>query len=202
MPELAAKVDPLQPYQSFEVSRYSDYFMLKFSDRSPFAQVSELISRGLEMLQQYHCVEMRAFAETKRIQHVLSRAKRPGEANMKVEINIYGSIADADAIGNNLCFANVYLQDPDHGTQDIEYCNPHVIEFPGFEEPKPLNRGQAFFAESWGPSKIVREEREKFNDTVSSIYQSLTRPRNLKRMKGGTHILTPLLPYVLTSAMN
>ncbi|KAH6722788.1 SNF2 family N-terminal domain-containing protein [Leptodontidium sp. MPI-SDFR-AT-0119] len=199
MPELAAKVDPSQPYQSFEVSEYSNYFMLKFSDRSPFAQVSELVSRGLEMLQQYPCVEMRAFAETKRIQDVLSRAKKPGEASMKVEINIYGSVADADAIGNKLCSANMYLQDPDHGTQDIEYCNPHVVEFPGFEEPKPLTRGQAFLAESWGPSKMVREERENFKHTVSSIYQSLTRSRNLKRMKGGAYILTPLLPHQETA---
>jgi hypothetical protein len=69
MLELATKIDPSPPYQSFEVSKYLDYFMLKFLDGSPFAQVSELVSRGLTALEQYQSVEMKAFAETKRILH-------------------------------------------------------------------------------------------------------------------------------------
>jgi len=199
MLELAAKIDLSPPYQSFEVSKYFDYFMLKFPDGSPFAQVSELVSRGLTTLEQYQSIEMRAFVETKRILHVFSRAKKPGEATLKVEINAYGSIDDANVIGDKLCSAKLYLQDPDHGTEYVEYCNPHEVRFPAIEEPKPQNQGLAFLPDSCEPSKAVREEQENFDQTVSSIYQSLTRSRNLERMQGGSHVVTPLLPYVLSS---
>jgi SWI/SNF-related matrix-associated actin-dependent regulator of chromatin subfamily A3 len=194
MSDLAAKIDPLPAHQSFEVSKYSDYFMLKFPDGRPFAQVSELVSRGLVNIQQYPSVEMRAFAETKRIQRVFSHAKKPGEATMTVEINMYGSVTDSDVIGEELSSAKLFLQDPTRGVQDIEYCNPHIVEFSGIEEPKPENLGRNLFVESSEPFKIVREERKKFDHTVSTIYQSLTRSRNLEGKKGGALVLTPLLP--------
>jgi SWI/SNF-related matrix-associated actin-dependent regulator of chromatin subfamily A3 len=142
---------------------------------------------------------MRAFVETKRILHVFSRAKKPGEATLKVEINVYGSLEDANVIGDKLCSAKLYLQDPDHGTQYVEYCNPHEVKFPGIEEPKPQNQGLDLLPDSCKPSKAVREEQENFDQTVSSIYQFLTRSRNLERMQGGSHVVTPLLPYVLSS---
>ncbi len=194
MSELAAKIDPSPLYQSFEVSKYSEYFMLKFPDGSPFAQVSELVSRGLANIQQCPSVEMRAFAETKRIHRVFSRAKKPGEATMTVEINIYGSVTDLNVIGEELSSAKLFLQDPSRAIENIEYHNPHTVEFLGIEEPKPESLGQNFLGGPSEPFKIVKEERKKFDHAVSTIYQSLTRSRNLEGKKGGAHVLTPLLP--------
>jgi SWI/SNF-related matrix-associated actin-dependent regulator of chromatin subfamily A3 len=196
MHHLSTKIDSSQTYQSFEVSRHSDYFMLKFSEDDIFAQVNELASQGLAALQDVSSVEIRAFAETRRIQHVFARAKKPGEATLKVEINVYGSVDDAGMVGDKLCSAKLFLQDPDHGTQDIEYCNPHVIRFPGVEEPVPKNTEHGIFEGLSKPSKSLREERETFDQTVSTIYHSLTRFRNLERMQGGAHIVTPLLRYI------
>jgi SWI/SNF-related matrix-associated actin-dependent regulator of chromatin subfamily A3 len=196
MHHLSTKIDPSQTYQSFEVSKHSDYFMLKFSEDSIFAQVNELASQGLAALQDVSSVEIRAFAETKRIQHVFARAKKPGEATLKVEINVYGSIDDAKMVGGKLCSAKLFLQDPDHGTQDIEYCNPHVIQFPGVEEPVPKNTEHGICEGPVKPSKSLREERETFDQTLSTIYHSLTRFRSLERMQGGAHIVTPLLRYI------
>ncbi len=192
MEDQRAKIDSSETFPSFLVSKYSDYFMLKFSDNTLFAQVSELAVRGLTSLQDHPTVEIRAFVEAKRIQEVFSRAKKPGEATLKVELNIYGSVDDSKAIGDKLCAAKMFLQDPDHGTEDIEYCNPHVIQFPGIEEPAAKSMGHVVI-EPKQPSKAVREERENFDNTVSAIYQSLTRFRNLDRMHGGDHIITPLL---------
>jgi SWI/SNF-related matrix-associated actin-dependent regulator of chromatin subfamily A3 len=109
MPDLRAKIDFSQTYQWFEVSKHCDYFMLKFSKDNLFAQVSELASQGLAALQDLSSVEIMAFAETKRIQHVLDRAKKPSEATLKVEINVYGSVDDARIVGDKLCSAKMFL---------------------------------------------------------------------------------------------
>ena len=197
MQDLQAKIVPSLTHQSFEVSKHSDYFMLKFSDGELFAQISELACRGLAELQELPSVEIVAFAETKRIQHVFARTKKPGEATLKVEVNVYGSADDTKIVGDKLCSVKMFLQDPDHGTQNIEYCNPHVIQFPGIEEPVPTNTDKPFARDPHKSSKAVMEERENFDQTVSAIYHSLTRSRSLERMQAGTKIRTPLLPYVL-----
>ncbi|KAI1204790.1 SNF2 family N-terminal domain-containing protein [Annulohypoxylon truncatum] len=194
MPEIANKIDPAQEYQSFDVSKYANYFMLKFPDGSIFAQVSELVSRGLTDLQEYKSVEIRAFAETNRIRQVCSRAKRPNEATLKVEINIYGAVNDAKPIGNRLSSAKVFLQDPDHGIQDVEYRNPHVIQFPGIEEPPPRNTREGFLADPSKTKTTANDTEEDFGFTISTVYHSLTRFRNLERTRG-RHITTQLLPH-------
>jgi len=135
-----------------------------------------------------------SLAETKRIQHVFSRAKQPGQATLKVELNIYGSVEDAKIIGDILSASKMFLQDPDHGTQDIEYCNPHIVQFPGVEEPMTKVKEHGIPKELSVVPKTAQQERDTFNQTISSIYQSLTRFRDLERIQEGNYVTTPFLP--------
>lgn len=192
---LRSKIDFSTAFQSFQVTREADYFMLKFSEDELFAQINEHVSRGLAALDDVPSVEKRAFAETSRIQCVLDRAKRPGEATLKVEVNLYGSVEEAGIVGDKLSATKLFLQDPDHGMKDIEYCNPHVIQFPGIEEPVPKVVENGIAEGSSKASQMVREGVDTFDRTISTIYHSLTRFRNLERMQGGEHVLTPLLKY-------
>lgn len=194
MPEIAAKIDSTQPYQSFDISKYGDYFTLKFPDASVFAQVSELISRGLAEIREYRSVEIRAFVETNRVYHVCSRAKKPSEATLKSEINIYGPVDDARSVGNRLGSAKIFLQDPDHGIQNIEYYNPHVIRFPGIEEPAPRNTKECFLTNKPNHKENMKRTHDGIDYTISTAYHSLTRFRNLERTQGA-HITTQLLPH-------
>ncbi|KAH6991382.1 SNF2 family N-terminal domain-containing protein [Ilyonectria sp. MPI-CAGE-AT-0026] len=173
--------------------------MLKLPNGEIFAQVSELASRGLAELQDYPSVEIVAFVETTRLERVFARAKRPSEATLKTEVNLYGSIDDAKVIGDKLCAAKMFLQDPEHGTENVEYCNPHIAQFPGIEEPVLTTMDNSFSTGIQKSAKAVREERENFDQTVSAIYHSLSRSRNLERMQAGTMIQTPLLPHQETA---
>lgn len=196
MRDLRGKIDPSSTHQRFGILKHFEYFMLKLPDGEIFAQVSELASRGLAELQDYPSVEIVAFVETIRLERVFARAKRPSEATLKTEVNLYGSIDDAKAVGDKLCAAKMFLQDPEHGTENVEYCNPHIAQFPGIEEPVLTKMDHGFSADVQKSAKAVREERENFDQTVSAIYHSLVRSRNLERRQAGTMIRTPLLPYV------
>ena len=200
MPDLQVKINPLLDYHSFDVSRYSDYFMLKFPDGNIFAQVSEFASRGFATIENLSSIEIRAFVETKRIQHVFIRAKKPGEATLKVDINVYGSVSDAEVVGSKLSSAKLYLQDPDNGMHGISYVNPQIVQFPEIEEPVINN--ETHMLEAIPAVNCFIEEKDNFAQIRSTIYQSLTRFRNLERMEGGARILTPLLPYVYLRPTN
>lgn len=197
MADLANRISHTQDLQSFEVSKYSDYFMLKFPDQSVFAQASELIARGLESLIGIESVEVRAFVTTASIEHVFQHAKKPGEAKLKVDINFYGSVEDADLVGQRLSAAKIYLQDPDHGTQDVDYLNPHVIHFLGIEEPVPWS-AELKFSQTEATSEEAPAQRNEDNleGTVSTLFRSLTRHRQLERITAGPQVTTELLAYV------
>lgn len=183
-------------HQSFAISKHGEYFMLKFPDGKLFAQVNKLACQGLAQLQEIPSVEIVAFVETNRLQHVFSRAKTPSEAALKVEVNLYGSIDDAKIVGDNLSAAKMFLQDPERGTENMEYQNPHIAQFPGIEEPVPTSADRVLPESVPKSSKTLVEGREDLDQTVSAIYQSLVRSRNLERTQAGTMIRTPLLPYV------
>ncbi|KAL6413087.1 promoter binding protein RUSH-1alpha [Ilyonectria robusta] len=199
MRDLRSKIDPSSTHQRFGILKHFEYFMLKLPNGEIFAQVSELASRGLAELQDYPSVEIVAFVETTRLERVFARAKRPSEATLKTEVNLYGSIDDAKVIGDKLCAAKMFLQDPEHGTENMEYCNPHIAQFPGIEEPVLTTMDNGFSTGIQKSAKAVREERENFDQTVSTIYHSLSRSRNLERMQAGTMIQTPLLPHQETA---
>lgn len=195
MRDLQAKIDPSLMHQSFGISKHSEYFMLKFPDGKIFAQVNKLACQGLDKMQEVPSVEIVAFVETNRLQHVFSRAKTPSEAALKVEVNLYGSTDDAKIVGEKLSAAKMFLQDPERGAENMEYCNPHVAQFPGIEEPAPMLADKVSSHSVPKSSKAVGGERENLDQTVSAIYQSLVRFRNLERMQAGDMIRTPLLPY-------
>ena len=148
MRDLQAKIVPSLTHQSFEVSKHFDYFMLKFSDGELFAQISELACRGLAELQELPSVEIVAFAETKRIQRVFARTKKPGEATLKVEGNVYGSADDTKVVGDKLCSVKMFLQDPDHGTKQ-RVLQPPRYTISWHRGTSPDEHRQAF---CWKPS--------------------------------------------------
>ena len=196
MLEIHAKIDPNKPYHSFSVSRDGNYFMLKFPDGSLFAQLNEALATGLGSLENLTSVEIIAYAATKSIQHILSRAKTPGAAKLKADVNVYGAIDDANAVGDRLSLAKVFLQDPEHGIENVEYLNPHLIQFPGFEPPSTTTAHHDLGGlDSLIQPKDVQQEQESFNYTLSTIYQFLRRSRNLQGIRGSAHLLTALLPY-------
>ncbi|KAJ3548576.1 hypothetical protein NM208_g940 [Fusarium decemcellulare] len=172
---LQSKIDASLIHQIFNISRHIEYFMLKFSDGGLFAQVNELASQGLAQLNDITSVELVAFVETERLQRVFARAKKPSEATLKVQVNFYGSVDDAAAVGQKLGAAKLFLQDPEHGAETFDYCNPHVAKFPGIEEPTPTSILPALSAGDSKPPRPTREGQEDYDQAISAIYHSLIR---------------------------
>lgn len=158
--------------QSFAVIKHDDYLMLIFSDNHIFAQVNEAVSQALTSLfNKFKFFEVKAFAQIGKIQSLFYQSHTAGQAKLRVDINIYGSAADADAVGLYLgSTAKLYLQDPEYGTENIEYLNRQLIHFPGFEEPKVFAGPGADFANKTSKAlQGARSQREHFDQTLSQI---------------------------------
>ncbi|KAI1060017.1 hypothetical protein LB506_012626 [Fusarium annulatum] len=174
---------------------YGMYFMLKLPDGSIFAQLNELACKGIAEAQKVASIESIAFIDTKRLKHVFSRAKKPSEATLKVEVNFYGSADAAELVGDKLCREKMFLQDPEHGAENIEYCNPHVIQFPGVEEPTSSSTDHGFQSTKFKSSQALVDGVNEHNHVILSIYQSLVRSRDLDTRRTGNMVRTALLPH-------
>ncbi|KAK4442833.1 helicase conserved domain-containing protein [Podospora aff. communis PSN243] len=200
MSELHAKIEPHEPYNAFSVSKDGSYLMLKFPDGCLFAQLNEALAGGLGSLDDLSSIEIKAFAETKSIYHVLARAKKPGEAKLKADVNIYGTVGDADRVVEKLSLAKLFLQDPEYGIANVEYINPHLIQFPGFDAaPAATAHHDVVGPGRSGRPGDVEDEQDNFKQALSSIYQSLKRQRNLQGVRGSSHLLTALLDHQETA---
>ncbi|KAK4202170.1 helicase conserved domain-containing protein [Triangularia verruculosa] len=187
-----------QSIQSFNVVEHETYFMLKFPHSNLlFAQVNQALSPALASLTQLESVEVKAFVDTERIRALTRKAHTPGQAKARVDINVYGSVADANAVGVGLSRAKMYLQDPEHGMDNIEYMNPQLIHFPGFEEPTVIDKPLGMDTEKNKDMRRVREQRDRFDTALSRIYGDLQRYRKLTRIDGTQNqkLLTSLYPH-------
>ncbi|TLD17495.1 uncharacterized protein PgNI_01011 [Pyricularia grisea] len=139
MGQILQKLDLTQSVMEFElIKRPQDNPLLEFADGTVLAQVSTEIWDALEAISQKLCqqelIETRAFVRPTAVRDVIQRTRRKFDATLKVDMNVYGSRSNADAVGCVLSECKIFLQDPDHGVVGVDYHNPHLIEFPGFEE--------------------------------------------------------------------
>lgn len=196
MLELQQRIKFTNPHIMFPVAKHGKYIVLKFPDDTVFAQVSQQAEKAFMIIDDFQHVEIVAYVEAQTVQKVLKKSNRPGEATLKAEFNIYGSKENANIIGDKLSMEKVFLQDPNRGVERIDYHNPHVIHFPGLEEPTmntiepELINGEILPDES----KNSKKKTEVFRQTVSSTLKQLTRFRGLESMEGGKHLTTKLLP--------
>ena len=190
MLQLRNKLDQTELVHSFEVIQHATYSMLYLSDGTPFAQANELISKAIGSILELPSVYCTAFANNDACERIFSRAKRPAEAILKVEINVYGEPERSDDVGKRLMNAKVYLQDPDHGIEGIEYNNPHLFRCDSIPEALMFDLGQQ---NSTTHASEPENNEGNLDETLSQIYKSLTRFRSLELTSGGAQVLTPLL---------
>lgn len=121
-----------------------------------------------------------------------------------VDIVLYGSYENRNAVGQKLSCARIYLQHPYHQEPNTLYDNPHVLKFDDFEpalrhsnthtplaairESSPIDHSIINFqSDDNSPAAQIRRK-------VATVFNSLTRSKSLKRIEADLRIRTPLKP--------
>ncbi|KAF5254485.1 hypothetical protein FANTH_743 [Fusarium anthophilum] len=106
----------LFPYQSslpFAIVQQGEYFSLEHRGFA-FARLTYVPSEACVLVA--NASDIRAGSE------------------LPIELNIYGSREDAEAIGQTLSKAGTYLQFPRYGLAGVEYYNPHFFRMEGYPD--------------------------------------------------------------------
>ncbi|KAL4414676.1 SNF2 family domain-containing protein [Colletotrichum abscissum] len=168
-------------FQRFTLSDSQEHICLSFKDdNTEFGYLRSGPGKALaRLLTPDSRVEFEPIAPTNALRETIGRAKKPVEAMVKVDINVYGPRAMAKVVGDKLTEGKLWLQKSDHARRELCYENPHVLKIQGSEMMpenfiKDVNSGQF----------TGRQRREqKLERMMIEVYDSIENKRefNLRR---------------------
>jgi hypothetical protein len=176
-------------YCKFGIMKSSKEIFLRFSDNTEFGHLNSHIGKALLDLIDRPSIQFDAIASTLTLRETIGRALKARDAVVRVDIYIYGSKDDAEAVGRHLSTHHVYLQRPDRERPGSVYDNPHVLKFADMQLPSHEHQSTLE-----APRVRTSNDAEQFRHTVSEVYASLTRGTKLKRVEGDHRLRTQLLP--------
>ncbi|KAF5531015.1 helicase-like transcription factor [Fusarium mexicanum] len=181
-------------YQYFTPTEYQKQLMLRFTgDGKHFGHLPLAAGQTLLPLMMRPSVDIEPLALKYDLREVISRANKPADARVKVDINIYGLRSKALDVGKRLSSGKLWLQRSSHGRRDIAYENPHFLNISNHvnEADEVLNMQQA---SNDGASKKMSKE-DQLRKMVNEVYKTVENNRELEMVEGGDRVTQQLLRH-------
>ncbi|KAI3335700.1 SNF2 family N-terminal domain-containing protein [Ustulina deusta] len=181
---------------SFDVAQEGDYFALKHGG-STFGRLNKGLCRHLRDLVSKQQVCIQAFVSTNDWDTAMSSWSRRTTTYPLAEINIYGARASAEEVGSILSKYRLFLQMPQHGLDNVEYYNPHILRIEGYSQLASFEQPREFTKDASETSGSSEEREARSNDTtvVDSILDSLSHHNVLQEISIVPDIRSTLLPH-------
>lgn len=176
-------------YQLFSVKRRKDILTLIFADGTDFGILNTHTATALCKVLDKYTVELECIAPVLSVRETIEKASKANEAVVRVDINIYGDIGVKDEAGDCLSNYQLFLQRPNQIRDEVEYDNPHILQFPDLQ----LESVECV-PEYPHEKEATSMSAETFQRTINAVYASLKRNDKLERMEVGNLIRTQLLP--------
>ena len=165
------------------VWKKDNHITLRSKDGMDIATLHTKTAEGLQKLGDMAFIRYDTFVTVGEwLEHVMLWRTEGKRTNMTVNINVYGSASEFDAVGKRLSGASIYLQHPDHCDEQARYDNPHFFKLPLMELP------------TLEPSTAISSGAD-FID-LSSILDTLDRNDCLQQATIDPRVKTQLLPCV------
>lgn len=133
-----------------------------------------------------------------------SESKTEKNTYLSVDIVLYGPQEMRNTVGKLLSKARTYLQHPCHQESNTLYDNPHVLKLvdslPQFQSTQPSTPPFTMVQSNYDTTEIAETQIEEGSPQsqilrkVATVFESLTRSKNLSRLEADVRIKTPLLP--------
>ncbi len=173
----------------FAVGKSPTQIVLKFPDGTEFGFLNGHASKALESLVLQPAFQFEAIGSVQAIRETIGRVTKAADAVVRVNINVYGPKESSKEIGRHLSSQKLYLQRPDKLRIGATYENPHALTFSDMQISSFENQLDV------GSKRAPKlDDAEKFRETISNVYSSLTRGANLNKIEGDRRLKRTLLP--------
>jgi hypothetical protein len=155
------------------------FFSLE-SSNVKFARLKKGLCGVLRSIGKTKTLRLRAFVLTKDLRAADQSWSPHTAPTFPLEINLYGSKLEADAIGAALSKAGHFIQFPRHGLADSEYHNPHILRIEGHDshslgsQISTAETSSGSHSQGAARNGYVEVDAEDNGAVVESILDSLT----------------------------
>lgn len=180
----------------FELVFQARYFILQSPLVGSVAVLNEQTGRTLKEVTELHPISLGAYCSVDKW-NTWSRnmTKSAKDAYMLVDINVYGPEEVRDVVGQLLSSSHLYLQRPSYLDGGTFYDNPHFLKIPGIAPDFGTIDREALHADATTESEVsTTSTRIHIDETMSAIFDSLTRFKCLEEVEADARIKTSLLP--------
>ncbi|RSL78668.1 hypothetical protein CEP51_008014 [Fusarium floridanum] len=184
-------------YQRFTLKEQKDHrehaFLLFSDDELTFGHLRSGTGKALLPLMQLPNVKFEPVGETAKLLDVIDKANKPGDAIVKVNIDVYGPRSSSSTVGRDLSQAKLWLQKSDTMAEGYEYDNPHFLRIDiDRSEDVPVQPVQQVVSNS-ATRKQTREEQ--LRKMVEEVYKTVGSNRDVDRVEGGDRVTRELLDH-------
>jgi SWI/SNF-related matrix-associated actin-dependent regulator of chromatin subfamily A3 len=180
---------PIQGHTLLKVTKPEAHYLITFDDGSILGEANASLELALtNIAEQGYSLDFDVFCPTRSIRETISRATKEKDAIVRVQISVYGPRTIARAIGKELSQHKIYFQRPDYVRDGVDYDNPHVLKLLDHRQSLP---NAVIVAEDKTTEKAVDDT---LKSTITGIYASLSRDKNLRGLEGDERLKTTLLP--------
>ena len=169
--------------------------------RSPLvgdvAVLNEQTGQTLKTLQESCSISYKAYSSVHQWNKLSRSSKKAGkDLYVDIDINIYGFKDARTAVGQHLSSKQIYLQHPGYQDESTIYDNPHFLQIPGVTPDRDTLDAKALGDEVVkGDGEESRTSTQiRIDETVTAVFESLTRLNCLKRVEADSRVRTTLLP--------
>jgi SWI/SNF-related matrix-associated actin-dependent regulator of chromatin subfamily A3 len=174
---------------TFSIRESSSEIELYFPNGTNFGVLNTHASNALESLVQQSSLQFEAIASIQSIRETIGRVTKATDAVVRVNINIYGPRESCQEVGRHLSSQKLYLQRPDKLRTGLTYENPHFLSFADMQISSYENQFDV------GGNRAPKlDDGQKFRETISNVYSSLTRGAKLSKIEGDRRLKRTLLP--------
>ncbi|KAF5687057.1 helicase-like transcription factor [Fusarium circinatum] len=181
-------------YQYLTSTEYLNQLMLCFpEDGKHFGHLPKAVGETLLPLMMRPSVDIEPLSLRYDLREVVSRANKPADARVKVDINIYGLRSKALDIGRILSDGKLWLQRSTHRRRDITYENPHFLNInvqdTGIDEIQNIQQAP----NGGAPKKMSKEDQ--LRKMVDEVYKTVENNREIEMVEGGDKVTRQLLRH-------
>jgi hypothetical protein len=179
------------------------FFLLSRSSEK-LAVLNEATSKVLQAFSAIKGCYFKSYMTVENVDEFLNdREKTDKKFFSVIDVVLYGPSEARDEIEKLMSESRTYLQHPCYQEAGTSYKNPQVLEFTTFDaSPQQLQTATPLWTNTQLDSEMadmaeiqVEEEipQSQIRHKVATVFDSLTRSKNLKRIEGDMRIKTPLL---------
>ncbi|KAG9503234.1 hypothetical protein J7337_006077 [Fusarium musae] len=181
-------------YQYFRPTDYQNQLMLCFpGDGKHFGHLPLAAGQTLLPLMTQPSVEIEPLALKYDLREVISRANKPADARVKVDMNIYGLRSKALDIGQRLSNGKLWLQRSSHGRHGTAYENPHFLNISAEDTGIDEVQNAGLVPSDAAPKKMSKEDQ--LRKMVDEVYKTVENNRELEMVEGGDRVTQQLLRH-------